>query len=109
VLSGRVAGRSTRTRRSRGTRAHIGASVVQSSSETSTLRPVLADAEARPDVRGRGRVLFRAVERLDLEGIVAKRVADPYMPDTVWRNIRNGAYTQMEGRRDLFYPPSKRA
>jgi bifunctional non-homologous end joining protein LigD len=27
--------------------------------------------------RGRGRDLFRAAERLDLEGIVAKRVADP--------------------------------
>ena len=39
-----------------------------------------------------------AVERLDLEGIVAKRLRDPYTPDTVWRKIRNGAYTQMEGR-----------
>ena len=55
-------------------------------------------------VRGRGRDLFRAVERLDLEGIVAKRLADPYAPDTLWRKIRNGAYTQMEGRRELFHP-----
>jgi ATP dependent DNA ligase domain len=54
-------------------------------------------------VRGRGRDLFRAVERLDLEGIVAKRLADPYTPDTVWRKVRNGGYTQMEGRRDLFH------
>ena len=38
-------------------------------------------------VRGRGRDLFAAVERLDLEGIVAKRLADPYTPDTVWRNM----------------------
>jgi ATP-dependent DNA ligase len=54
-------------------------------------------------VRGRGRDLFAAAERLDLEGIVAKQLADPYTPDTVWRKIRNGAYTQMEGRRDLFH------
>jgi hypothetical protein len=43
------------------------------------------------------------VERLDLEGIVAKRLVDPYTPDTVWRKVRNGAYTQMGGRRDLFH------
>jgi bifunctional non-homologous end joining protein LigD len=54
-------------------------------------------------VPGRGWDLFRAVERLDLEGIVAKRLADPYTPDTVWRKVRNGAYTQTEGRRDLFH------
>jgi bifunctional non-homologous end joining protein LigD len=54
-------------------------------------------------VPGHGRDLFRAVERLDLEGIVAKRLADPYTPDTVWRKVRNGAYTQMDGRRDLFH------
>ena len=55
-------------------------------------------------VRGRGRDLFAAVERLDLEGVIAKRLVDPYTPDTVWRKIRNRAYTQMEGRRDLFHP-----
>jgi len=55
-------------------------------------------------VRGRGRDLFAAVERLDLEGIVAKRLADPYTPDTVWRKVRNGAYTQIEGRAELFHP-----
>jgi bifunctional non-homologous end joining protein LigD len=60
-------------------------------------------------VRGRGRDLFAAVERLDLEGIVAKRLADPYAPGTVWRKVRNGAYTQMEGRRELFHPPSEGA
>ena len=53
-------------------------------------------------VRGRGRDLFRAVERLDLEGIVAKRLLDPYTPDTIWRKIRNGAYMQMEGRGTCF-------
>jgi bifunctional non-homologous end joining protein LigD len=58
-------------------------------------------------VRGRGRDLFAAVDRLDLEGIVAKRLADPYITDTVWRKIRNRAYTQMARRRDLFHPPRK--
>jgi bifunctional non-homologous end joining protein LigD len=50
----------------------------------------------------RGRDLFAAVERIDLEGIVAKRKADPYRPETVWYKIKNGAYTQGEGRGDLF-------
>jgi len=65
---------------------------------TTVLSPVFG-------VRGRGRDLFAAVERLDLEGIVAKRLADPYTPDTVWRKVRNGAYTQMEDRRELFHRP----
>jgi bifunctional non-homologous end joining protein LigD len=53
-------------------------------------------------VEKRGRELFEAVQRLDLEGIIAKRKADPYGPDTIWYKIRNPAYTQMEGRRELF-------
>jgi hypothetical protein len=48
-----------------------------------------------------------AVERIDLEGVVAKRLLDPYAPGTEWRKIRNPAYTQMEGRRDLFHPPQR--
>jgi bifunctional non-homologous end joining protein LigD len=55
-------------------------------------------------IRGSGRDLFGAAERLDLEGIVAKRRADPYDPDTVWYKIKNRAYTQMEGRGELFHP-----
>jgi bifunctional non-homologous end joining protein LigD len=55
-------------------------------------------------VRGRGCDLFGAVERLDLEGIVAKRRLDPYATTTVWYKVKNRAYTQMEGRSDLFYP-----
>jgi bifunctional non-homologous end joining protein LigD len=55
-------------------------------------------------VEGRRRDLFRAAEQLDLEGIVAKRKADPYTPDTVWYKIKNRAYTQMEGRGELFHP-----
>jgi bifunctional non-homologous end joining protein LigD len=54
-------------------------------------------------VEGRGRDLFAAAERLDLEGIVAKRKADAYGPGTVWYKIRNRSYTQMEGRAELFH------
>jgi len=42
-----------------------------------------------------------AVEWIDLEGIVAKRLLDPYAPGTEWRKVRNPAY---EGRQDLFHP-----
>jgi hypothetical protein len=47
---------------------------------------------------------FAAAERLDLEGIIAKRKKDPYGPRTVWYKTKNRAYTQLEGRGDLFYP-----
>ena len=57
-------------------------------------------------VRGRGRDLFSAAQRLDLEGVVAKGVADPYTPATVWWKIRNGFYTQMPARRELFHRPT---
>jgi ATP-dependent DNA ligase len=58
-------------------------------------------------VPGHGRDLLAAVERLDLEGIVAKRLRDPYTPDVVWRKIRNEAYTQTAGRAELFHPRSR--
>jgi ATP-dependent DNA ligase len=51
----------------------------------------------------RGRDLFAAAERLDLEGIVAKRKADAYGQETVWYKVKNRAYTQAEGRGDLFH------
>jgi ATP-dependent DNA ligase len=53
-------------------------------------------------IEERGRDLFAAAERLDLEGIVAKRKADPYASDTVWYKIKNPAYTQADGRWELF-------
>lgn len=46
--------------------------------------------------------LFDAVQRIDLEGIVAKRKKDPYAPSTVWFKVRNPGYGQAEGRGDLF-------
>ena len=52
-----------------------------------------------------GRELFEAVQRLDLEGIVAKRKADPYTPDVTWYKIKNRMYSQIEGRGELFHGP----
>jgi hypothetical protein len=57
-------------------------------------------------IRGAGRDLFAAAERLDLEGIVAKRKADPYGPEAVWYKVKNRAYTQSEGRWELFRAPA---
>ena len=67
-------------------------------SNNSTLSRVLAGEE-------HGRELYEAAQRLDLEGIVAKRRSDPYSPQTTWYKVKNPAYTQAEGRGELFNPP----
>lgn len=46
--------------------------------------------------------LYEATVRLDLEGIVAKRKGDPYLPETEWLKIKHAGYTQKEGRWELF-------
>ena len=46
--------------------------------------------------------MLTAAQQLDLEGIVAKRKADPYSTGTTWYKIKNRAYTQAEGRWELF-------
>lgn len=47
--------------------------------------------------------LFRAVCERDLEGIVAKRLDGLYTPDASdWLKIKNPAYSQAEGRFELF-------
>ena len=51
---------------------------------------------------GEGRPLFSAVCKLDLEGIVAKRLADPYGRRTKWWKIPNPSYSHKEGRAELF-------
>jgi len=51
-----------------------------------------------------GTELFEAACQLDLEGIVAKRKEDFYGEGTHWYKIKNPAYTQSEGRRELFEP-----
>jgi bifunctional non-homologous end joining protein LigD len=53
-------------------------------------------------VEGRGKALMAAVEEHDLEGIVAKRKVDPYRRGVKWWKIKNRAYSQAEGRHELF-------
>ena len=43
-----------------------------------------------------GRALFGAARRMDLEGIVAKRKADPYEAGTVWYRIANPAHRRIQ-------------
>jgi ATP-dependent DNA ligase len=53
-------------------------------------------------ITGGGRDLFDAAQRLDLEGIVAKRKSDAYAAGVTWYKIKNRANTQGEGRWGLF-------
>jgi bifunctional non-homologous end joining protein LigD len=55
-----------------------------------------------------GRELFELMCAHDLEGIVAKRLADPYDPRVRWLKIKNPDYSQKEGRADLFNAPPRR-
>jgi bifunctional non-homologous end joining protein LigD len=55
--------------------------------------------------RGNGTALYRLACQLDLEGIVAKRADSRYEDNpNVWNwvKIKNPAYSQKEGRRELF-------
>src|SRR6266516_6190860 len=54
-------------------------------------------------VIGEGKAAFQAVQSLDLEGIVAKRMTDAYEPGkTRWWKVLNRGYSQKEGRAELF-------
>jgi bifunctional non-homologous end joining protein LigD len=54
-------------------------------------------------IDGDGEGLFRLACEHDLEGIVAKRKSDPYLPDHAsWLKIRNQNYSQWVGREELF-------
>ena len=53
-------------------------------------------------IEGRGEALFAAVVEYDLEGIVAKRKADPYRRGISWWKIKNRAYSQADDGRDLL-------
>jgi bifunctional non-homologous end joining protein LigD len=59
-------------------------------------------------VENSGRKLFDLMCAHDLEGIVAKRLADPYDPRVRWVKIKNPDYSQKEGRGDLFERPRPR-
>jgi bifunctional non-homologous end joining protein LigD len=54
--------------------------------------------------------LYRVVCEMDMEGIVAKRVAGLYTPErTSWVKIKNRAYSQAAGRREFFDRPERGA
>ena len=53
-------------------------------------------------VTGTGHKLFELMCAHNLEGIVAKRLKDPYGPRARWVKIKNPGYSQNEGRRELF-------
>jgi ATP-dependent DNA ligase len=53
-------------------------------------------------LQGRGKALMAAVEEHDLEGIVAKRKADPYRRGMPWYKIKSPTYSQAEGRYELM-------
>jgi ATP-dependent DNA ligase len=54
-------------------------------------------------VVGEGRALYRAVVDADLEGIVAKHLADAYHPKLArWYKIINANYTQLRDRTEWF-------
>jgi bifunctional non-homologous end joining protein LigD len=54
-------------------------------------------------IDGDGEGLFRLACENDLEGIVAKRKGDPYLPEHAqWLKIRNQEYSQWIGREELF-------
>ena len=46
--------------------------------------------------------LFEAVQRMDLEGVVAKHRREPYAPGARWVKVKTHNYSQMIGRWDLF-------
>lgn len=58
-------------------------------------------------VVGKGCELFELMRAHDLEGIVAKRLADPYDPRVRWIKIKNPDYSQQEGRGDLLNRPRR--
>jgi bifunctional non-homologous end joining protein LigD len=61
--------------------------------------PIVSEALS---VAGRGRELFELMCANDLEGVVAKRLADPYDLRVRWLKIKNPDYSQKEGRAELF-------
>jgi bifunctional non-homologous end joining protein LigD len=61
--------------------------------------PIVSEALS---VAGRGCELFKLMREHDLEGIVAKRLDDPYDPSVRWHKIKNPDYSRKQGRGDLF-------
>src|SRR5205823_9707182 len=58
------------------------------------LKKILGKGALQSDyIVGESGPLFNCVRRFDLEGIVAKRISDPYGPPTKWIKILNRAYS----------------
>jgi hypothetical protein len=55
-----------------------------------------------PHIEMRGCVLYRAICKKDLEGIVAKRRDSVYSVSGHWLMVLNPNYTQLEGRHEKF-------
>lgn len=54
-------------------------------------------------IQEHGEVLFEFACNKDMEGIVAKRKSDPYLPEREsWFKIRNQQYSQWAGRQKFF-------
>lgn len=65
-------------------------------------------------VEARGNDLFRLACAMDLEGIVAKKADSRYefnggrnVSRSPWKKIKNPAYSQKNGREELFERPRK--
>jgi len=67
--------------------------------------PIISEALA---VEGRGSELFDVMCANDLEGIMCKRLAEPYAPRARWIKVKNRNYSQAEGRSDLFNGPRQK-
>ena len=75
-----------------------------------TLRPDAAHVLYVDHVQAKGKKLFDAICALDMEGIVAKPIESPYRPikgRVPWWKIRNPAYSQAEGRGEMFNAPKR--
>jgi ATP-dependent DNA ligase len=55
----------------------------------------------------RGRELFQLMRAHDLEGIVAKLLADPYGSRVRWLKIKNPDYSQAEGPGRVVQPGAR--
>ena len=58
-------------------------------------------------VNERGNDFFRHVQEFDLEGLVAKRLADPYTDETAWMKILNPHYSQRRDERWKIFKEKK--
>ncbi len=70
------------------------------------LRELVPEKDSRllyvDHIEASGVALFERVREMDLEGIIAKRKKGLYRKGTTWYKIKNAAYSQAEGRGELF-------